>query len=422
MLITGVVIVVLLLFLGVPLWLTFLGISLVVLWGLPPDVLAVHLFNSLDIYALLAVPGFVFAAEVMVRGGMAERLVDWVASFFGRIPGGMPLTTVVAAEVFGAISGSSTATVAAVGGVLYPGLRQSRYSEKFSLGLLTSMGAIAVIIPPSITMILFGAVSGASVGKLFLAGIFPGILIGAVVTAYSVWYALRHDVTARAAPWRWALVLRASRRVAWTMGAPLIIFGGIYSGFCTPTEASIILSIYAVAASMLVYRSFDLRGLWQVTVQSALLTAKIFVIVAAASTFSLVLVLKGIPQNLVGMMLSLGLGRFGILVVINVILLIAGMFMDPNSAIVVLVPLLVPVTRAIGVDIIHFGIIMTVNLAIGMFTPPFGLNLFVGASVFDVPAARVIAGCVPFVLLYIGALLLITYVPALSLWLPGLWH
>ncbi|RIY42395.1 TRAP transporter large permease [Neopusillimonas maritima] len=416
-------IVILLLILGFPLWLVFLsaGFALLTLTGagIPPDMLASRMFSSLNVYALLAVPGFIFAAELMVRGGMSNRLINWVTVLLGRVPGGVPVTTIVASEVFGAISGSSTATVAGIGKVLYPGLRQSGYGERFSLGLITSMGAIAVIVPPSITMILYGAVASVSVGDLFLAGIGPAILIGILITLYCIWYALRHSITAEAGKWDAAAVWRETKSAAWTLGAPVIIFGGIYSGFFTPTEASMVLSIYALVVTTCIYRDLSFKGVWEVAVEAALLTGKIFTIVAAASVFSVVLVIENIPDTMVEALTGWNMSPFMILLMLNLILLIAGMFMDPNSAIVVLVPLLLPIAVAAGIDMIHFGIIMTVNLAIGMFTPPFGLNLFVSTSIFNVSVGKVVRGVIPFILVYLVSLLVISYVPDISLWIPN---
>lgn len=417
------VLVILLLVLGFPLWLVFLsaGFALLTLTGagIPPDMLASRMFSSLNVYALLAVPGFIFAAELMVRGGMSNRLINWVTVLLGRVPGGVPVTTIVASEVFGAISGSSTATVAGIGKVLYPGLRQSGYGERFSLGLITSMGAIAVIVPPSITMILYGAVASVSVGDLFLAGIGPAILIGILITLYCIWYALHHSITTEVRKWDATAVWRETKSAAWTLGAPVIIFGGIYSGFFTPTEASMVLSIYTLLVTTCIYRDLSVKGVWEVAVEAALLTGKIFTIVAAASVFSVVLVIENIPDAMVEALTGWNMSPFMILLMLNLILLIAGMFMDPNSAIVVLVPLLLPIAVAAGVDMIHFGIIMTVNLAIGMFTPPFGLNLFVSTSIFNVSVGKVVRGVIPFILVYLVSLLIISYVPEISLWIPN---
>lgn len=410
-----------LLFLGVPLWMIFLSLAIGgMLWqGVSMEVVVQGLSGSINKLVLLAVPGFIFAGGIMAEGGMARRLIEWISAFLGRVPGGLPLTTVTAAELFGAISGSSSATVAALGKVLYPALRSNGYSEKFSLGLITSSGAIAIIIPPSITMILFSVMTNASVGKLFLAGFLPGILVGLCAAVYCVWYAMRHRITS-GRTWSGAEILRTTRAVGWTLGAPILIFGGIYGGFMTPTEASVAVSVYAVIVSVFVYRELTWRQVWEVTRATALLSAKVFIIVAAAGAFSWILTAQSVPQQTVGLLEPLQLSPTMILIMINVILLIVGMFLDPNSAVVLFAPLLWPLAQAAGVDLIHFGIIFTVNLAIGMFSPPFGLNIFVSASIFNAPSARIVAGLVPFFITYLIALAIITYVPWLSLVLPNL--
>jgi C4-dicarboxylate transporter DctM subunit len=355
----------------------------------------------------------------MGRGGMATRLINWISSFLGPVPGGMALTTVSAAELFGAISGSSAATVAALGNVLYGGLRRLGYDERFSLGLITSSGAIAIIIPPSITMILFSVMTNASVGKLFLAGFIPGIIVGICAAVYCVWYALRHKI-AEGRQWRVAEMVRTSREVIWTLGAPIIIFGGIYGGFATPTEASMLVSVYAVVVSVFIYRELTWREVWAITRETAQLSAKLFIIVAAAGVFSWVLAAENVPQTMVGFIDDLDLQPWMVLLLLNLLLLIVGMFMDPNSAVVLFAPLLWPIAQHAGVDLIHFGIIFTVNLAVGMFSPPFGLNIFVSCSIFKVPSTRVVNGLVPFFFTYLIALALITYIPRLSLFLPEL--
>ncbi|MGD9712954.1 MAG: TRAP transporter large permease, partial [Thermomicrobiales bacterium] len=349
---------------------------------------------------------------------MAARLINWIAALVGRVPGGMALTTISAAELFGAISGSSVATVAALGRILRTGLHEQGYHERFVLGLLTSSGAIAIIIPPSITMILFSVMTNASVGKLFLAGFIPGIVVGLCAAAYCIWYAIRHGVSA-GREWDLAEIWRTTREVFWTLGAPIVIFGGIYGGFTTPTEASMIVSVYAVIVSLLIYREITFKGVWDVLKETADLTAKLFIIVAAAGVFSWYLAAEAVPQTIVSHIDGLKLEPWMILLVINGVLLLVGMFMDPNSAVVLLAPLLWPIAQHAGVDLIHFGIIFTVNLAIGMFTPPFGLNLFVAGSLFRAPLADIVAGLVPFFVMYFIALMLVTYIPALSLWLPN---
>jgi C4-dicarboxylate transporter, DctM subunit len=410
-----------LLFVGIPLWMIFMVMAIAAMtWqGVSMEVVVQGLTGTINNLVLLSVPGFIFAGTVMGRGGMATRLINWISAFLGRVPGGMALTTVSAAELFGAISGSSAATVAALGNVLYRGLRRLGYDERFSLGLITSSGAIAIIIPPSITMILFSVMTNASVGQLFLAGFIPGIVVGLCAAVYCVWYAFRHKIT-EGRTWNAAEMLRTSREVIWTLGAPIIIFGGIYGGFTTPTEAAMVVSVYAVIVSVLVYRELTWREVWAITRETAQLSAKLFIIVAAAGVFSWVLAAESVPQTMVGVVDRLDLPPWMVLLLINLILLIVGMFMDPNSAVVLFGPLLWPLAQHVGVDLIHFGIIYTVNLAIGMFSPPFGLNIFVSCSIFKVSSSRVVSGLVPFFIAYLIALGFITYIPALSLFLPHL--
>jgi C4-dicarboxylate transporter DctM subunit len=406
---------------GIPIWMIFLIMALAAMtWqGVSMEVVVQGLTGTLNNLVLLSVPGFIFAGSVMGRGGMAVRLINWTSALLGRVPGGMALTTVSAAELFGAISGSSAATVAALGPVLYQGLVKLGFGQRFSLGLLTSSGAIAIIIPPSITMILFSVMTNASVGRLFLAGFLPGIVVGLCIAAYCVWYALRHGIASER---RFNLgeVLRTSREVIWTLGAPAIIFGGIYGGFMTPTEAAMVVSVYAVIVSVYIYRELTWADVWAIMRETAQLSARLFIIVAAAGVFSWILAAEAVPQRLVGFIDDLQLSPFMLLLLINIILLVVGMFLDPNSAVVLFAPLLWPVAQHAGVDLIHFGIIFTVNLAIGMFSPPFGLNIFVSSGIFKASSSQVAASLGPFFLAYLAALAIITYCPPLSLALPSL--
>ena len=410
-----------LLFLGIPMWMIFLLMAITgMTWhGVSMEVVVQGLTGSIDKIVLLAVPGFIFAGGVMGKGGMSNRLINWISAFLGRVPGGLPLTTVAAAELFGAISGASSATVAALGKILYPALLKNGYGDRFSLGLISSSGAIAIIIPPSITMILFAVMTNASVGRLFLAGFLPGIVVGLCAGVYCVWYALKHKITS-GRTWSVGEILRTSREVVWTLGAPALIFVGIYGGYMTPTEASMAVSVYAVLVSVYVYRELTWTEVWEVTRETAMLSAKVFIIVAASGVFSWILTAEAVPQKMVAGINEMGLSPVMVLVMINVILLIVGMFLDPNSAVILFTPLLWPVAEHAGVDLIHFGIIYTVNLAIGMFTPPFGLNIFVTCSIFKVSSSRVVRGLYPFFVTYLVALAIITYVPALSLYLPNL--
>ena len=411
----------LLLFLGIPMWMIFLVLAAAgMAWkGVSMEVVVQGLTGSINKLVLLSVPGFIFAGGVMGQGGMSKRLIDWISALLGRVPGGLPLTTITAAEMFGAISGSSSATVAALGKILYPALLKAGYGERFSLGLITSSGAIAIIIPPSITMILFSVMTNASIGSLFLAGFLPGIVVGLCAAVYCVWYAIRNKMS-EGREWSAAEILSTSRSVIWTLGAPALIFGGIYGGFMTPTEASMAVSVYAVIVSVFIYKELRWGEVWDITRETALLSAKVFIIVAASGAFSWLLTAEQVPQQMVALITENNLSPVMILLLINLILLVVGMFLDPNSAVILFTPLLWPIAQHAGVDLIHFGIIFTVNLAIGMFSPPFGLNIFVSSSIFGVSSSRVVAGLAPFFVVYLIALMIITYVPELSLILPRL--
>ena len=410
---------VVLLVLGFPIFLILLATSAVLVlfvMGVPATQLHITMFGSVDKFALIAVPFFLFAGELMGRGGMSKRIVDCVLAAAGRVRGSLGITTVGACTIFGALSGSAPATVAALGRLLYAPLRKAGYRERFSNGLLTSSGGIAVVIPPSIAMILYGAAAEQSVALLFVAGIIPGLLIAALLGVYVYVYAARRGIREGQA-FDAAIFFRAIRSGIWALGMPVIVLGGIYAGVVSPTESAGIACVYAIVVTRYVYRDIDWRGIWNVAVDSMYLTAQVLIIVAAAGVFSWLLTVSGLPQGLVAWIGGLQLAPWMVLLAVNLLLLLVGCFLDPNSAILVLTPLLLPVMLAIGVDPIHFGIIMTVNLAIGMFTPPFGLNIFVAQAMFKTPIKEIYSGLLPFIALNLVALGLVTYLPGLSLWL-----
>jgi C4-dicarboxylate transporter DctM subunit len=408
-----------LLFAGMPIFIILLVtsmLSLAFVMNVPLTAVPQMMFGAIDKFSLLAVPFFIFAGEILSNGGISERLMRWVESLLGAVRGSVALTTVGTCEFFGAISGSSPATVAAVGKTLYPALRQGGYDERFSLGLVTSCGAIAGIIPPSITLILYGAAAEESVAKLFIAGVLPGILVGVFTACYILYYAYARDLmpTERFSARRLA---QRTRESIWAILAPVIILGTIYGGICTPTESAGIACVYAVLVTRFLYRTLTWRRLLELSVSSAILTAQIMIIVAASGVFSWLLTISGVPQAIVRFIADQQVSPVMLLLAINVFLLIAGCFIDPGSAVLVLTPLLVPIVKHAGIDPVHFGIIVTVNLSIGMFTPPFGLNLFVAQGLFQVPVGRIVRGVLPFLVVQLAALLLITYVPWLSLYL-----
>lgn len=408
-----------LLALGFPIYIIFLtasAVALTVVVRVPPTVMVQTMFGSLDVFALIAVPFFIFFGEIIARGGISKRLINWFLSLFGGLPGSLALATLGATEVFSAMSGASAAATAAIGRTMYPALLAGGYRQQFAAGLMTSVGSIDVVIPPSIAMILYGASAQESVALLYLAGFVPGILIGAFLALYIVFHALRNRVPVTSG-FQWPTFLRSTRQVLWSLGAPLLILGGIYSGIFTPTEAAGMAVVYAMVVSVALHRDLKVKDIWQIAANSAILTAQIMVIVAASGGFSWLLTVSGIPQAIIAWINSLVVPPWAVMLVINLFLLLVGALIDPTSAILVLTPLLLPIARAIGFDPIHFGIIMAVNLAIGMYTPPFGLNIFVMQALFGLPVRRIVPGIVPFFLINVGALMLITYIPEISLFL-----
>ena len=407
-----------LLLLGFPIFLILLSASaILLLFFMNVPTTAVHqvMFGSVDKFALIAVPFFLFAGEIMGVGGMSRRIVEWVLALMGNLRGCRGLSTVGACTVFGAISGSSVATIAAVGKLMYPVLRE-KYDARFSAGLICATGAIDILIPPSIAMILYGASAEQSVALLFIAGVFPGLVMAAFQGTYVLYYARKHNVR-DGAPFSWRKVGHLSKTGFWSLGAPFVILGGIYGGIFSPTEAAGIACVYGILVCKFIYGDVTWKGLWNVAVNSMYLTAQVLIIVAAAGVFSWILTVSGIPQQTVEIVKGFADTQWQMLIIVNVFLLIIGCFIDPGSAILVLTPLLVPIMKAYGVDLIHFGIVMTMNLAIGMFTPPFGLNIFVTQALTKVSLRELYPGLVPFIILTILALMVVTYVPWLSLYL-----
>ena len=413
-----------LLFVGFPIYLILFITALIALsfiLGGSPTIVQTTIFGSLDSFPLLAIPFFIFAGEIMGRGGIAKRIIVWVISIVGGVRGSLALTTIASSELFGAMSGSAVGTVAAVGRRLLPALRENGYDERFAVSLIAASGAIAVVIPPSIPLIIYGVVAQQPVTVLFLAGILPALLIGLVDAAYVLWYARTTGVPTTARQ-RWSDILTSTRDAAWALGTPVVIFGGIYGGIFTPTEAAGVAVVYAFAVSMFVYKDIGWSELWKITMASAKLIAQIMIIVAAAGLYSWTLTTSGIPQQVVALVTGAHIGLYGTLVIFNLVLLFVGSFLEPPAAILVLTPVFLPVVTALGMSPIHFGIVVAVNLSVGMYMPPFGLNLFASHSLFGAPLSSIYRGVIPFLVINLVALIVITYVPQISLLLPAWAH
>ncbi len=403
-----------LLVLGLPIFLTLFVTCIVILLvaGLPTGGIQIYMFGSLDNFPLLAIPFFVLAGEIMAQGGVARRIVVWVISVIGGVRGSLAVTTVAASELFGAMTHTAVGTVVAVGRMTYPSLRESGYDERFAAGLIASSGAIAVVIPPSIAMIIYSMVAQQSAIALFTAGILPSLLIGLVDTLYVMAYARFKGVPSNPRT-SWGAIWASTRDASWSLGTIIVIFGGIYGGIFTPTEAAGVAVIYSLFVTMVVHREVSFSDLWRIITSAVGLIAQIMIIVTAAGIYATLLTTSGIPQQIVASINGLHLPAWALLLCLNVILLAMGSFLEPPAAILILTPLLLPIVQAVGVHPIHFGIIMAVNLSIGMYTPPFGLNLFASQAVFETPLGTVYRGVLPFVLLNFVTLLVITYVPVI---------
>ena len=382
--------------------------------------IAQNLVTGCDSFPIMAIPFFVFAGELMGGGGISRRLLNVANVFFGRIRGGLAIVTVVVCMFFAAISGSGPATVAAVGGMVVPTMLQKGYDRKFVLALIAAAGSIGVIIPPSIPMVVYSVTTNSSVSKLFLAGFVPGLLIGLVLIGYSYFFAVSHGYKGDEEPFSAKKALKEVKDSIFALLSPVIILGGIYGGIFTPTEAAAVSVIYSLVIGCLVYKELDLKQLMTVTKNACETTATILIVIGCAAGFSKVLTLGRIPTTVATFLTTMTDSKILILLLINILLLIVGCFMETLCAIMILAPILFPVVTALGVDVTHFGIIMVVNLAIGFITPPLGVNLFVASRVGETTLDDVIKGIIPFLIVMIVVLLFITYVPAISMLLPDL--
>lgn len=387
--------------------------------NLPDPAVVQKIFGGIDHTTLLAIPFFIFAAHLMGSGQIARNLTELVRALIGHTRGGMGHTVVGGSMAFGSVSGSAPATVAAMGKMVYPEMRKSGFSQKFSLGLLVASAETALLIPPSITFIIYGWMTGTSIARLFAGGLAVGLFLGLAFAIYVMIEARRTGI--QVAPrTTWKERLKAVKDASWALGMPVIILGGIYSGFITPTEAAAVSVIYAIFVEMVIYRNFGFQDLFRITEQSAISTSVIFVLLAMGGLISYFVTLAQVPTQISDFLAMVEAGPLTFLLVVNVCFLIAGMFIDPNSALLILVPPLFPVAMALGIDPVHFGMIVTLNISLGMITPPFGLDIFVASSTLGKPVLDIVKGVWPFVVVNLIVLLIVTYVPGISLFIPKL--
>ncbi|UUP19340.1 TRAP transporter large permease [Nitratireductor thuwali] len=387
--------------------------------NLPDPVVVQKVLGGINHTTLLAIPFFILAAELMGQGQIARRLTGFVKALVGHTRGGMGYTTIGGSMAFGSVSGSAPATVAAMARMVYPEMRAAGFRERFSLGLIVSSAETALLIPPSITFIIYGWMTGTSVAKLFVGGLAVGLTLG-LAFAIMVAVEARMSGIERGMPLSWGARLSALREAGWALGMPVIILGGIYSGYFTPTEAAAVSVVYAIFVEAFVFRELTLGKLFAVTERAAVSTSIIFILLAMGGLLSYFITLAQVPGFITSFLESVNAGPIFFLVVVNVTFLIAGMFIDPNSALLILVPPLYPVAVALGIDPVHFGMIVTLNISIGMITPPFGLDLFVASSTLSKPVLSIVSGVWSFIAANIAVLLIITYVPGISTFLPWL--
>jgi len=387
--------------------------------GIPDAVLVQKMVGGINHTTLLAIPFFIIAAEVMSSGEIARRLTTFIKACFGHRTGGLGHTTIGSAMAFGSVSGSAAATVAAIGKLMYPDLRKIGYSDKFSLGLIVSSAETAILIPPSITMIIYGWMTGTSITALFAGGLAVGMVLGLAFAALVVFESKRNNVGSAPALAKGEFLLRF-KEARWALGMPVIILGGIYSGIFTATEAAAVSVIYALLVESIIYKNLNWSRFFQLIERGAVSSTVIFVLLAMGSVLSYFVTVIQLPDLLTNFLVSIDAGTVTFLLAVNIAFFIAGMFIDPNSALLILVPPLFPVATALGIDPIHFGLVVTLNIGIGMITPPFGLDIFVAASTLQKPVMTIINGVWPFLFVNILVLMLITYVPGISTFLPNL--
>ncbi|ANK79505.1 MAG: C4-dicarboxylate ABC transporter permease [Rhizobiales bacterium NRL2] len=371
------------------------------------------LWTSVNREVLLAIPMFVLAGNIMTRGSIARRLIDIMRALTQWLPGGLAVCTILSCAVFAALSGSSPVTLLAVGSIMYPALIAQGYPKKFSLGALASAGTLGIVIPPSIPLILYGIVTEQSIVDLFLAGIVPGLLLTVVLTAYSLF----HNRHIEAFPFEVRQLGRALKDGVFALMTPAILLGGIYSGFFSATEAAAVAVGYAVLVEIFIHRELQPRDFYGIAVETSRLLGTLLPIVAIALSINLLLTAERIPQELAVWMTSLVDSPFAFLVILNIFLLIVGCLVDIGAAILILAPILLPIAQAYGIDPIHFGIIMVVNLEIGYITPPIGLNLIVAMTAFKEDFLLICRSVLPFIALMVFVLILVVWIPGLSLWL-----
>jgi len=414
-----------------------LGLSvltyLFILSDVDPKMVGLKLFTSIDRFEIMAIPFFILAGNFLTAGGVARRMIDFATSLIGHWYGGLGLAGVVACALFAAISGSSVATVVGIGSIMLPALLQNGYPPRFGAGVIATSGALGILFPPSINLVIYAVatsgmqprgptgavVDSASVGQLFIAGVVPGLILAGMLGATTWYRAWRNDYP-RMLRASWRECAQAFRQSVWGLSLIVLVLGGIYSGLFTPTEAAAVAAVYAFIVAVFVYKGLKFSEVPAVLLKAASMSAMILYIITNAAVFSWLLTSEQIPQSMAGWMTAQGFGTVGFLLATNIVLLAAGNFMDPAAIVLIMAPILFPMGAALGVNPVHLGVLMAVNMEVGLCHPPVGLNLYVASGITGMGIAELTVAVLPWLLTMLIFLVMVTYIPALSLWLPHL--
>jgi C4-dicarboxylate transporter DctM subunit len=385
----------------------------------PIESVALKLFTGIEKFEIMAIPFFILAGNFLTHGGVARRMINFASSMVGHWHGGLALAGVMACALFAAVSGSSPATVVAIGSIILPAMVKQGYPKSFGAGVITTSGALGILIPPSIVMVMYSVSTNTSVGKLFMAGVIPGIML-AFFLGLTTWYLARKNNYPKLKKATWAERGAAFRKSAWGLLLIVIVMGGIYSGKFTPTEAAAMAAVYAFVVAVFVYKDMSMKQVPKVLLDSAAMSAMLLYIITNAVLFSFLITSENIPQSMAAVITDMGMGPIGFLLVVNVLLLLAGNVMEPSSIVLIMAPILFPVAMKLGIDPVHFGILIIVNMEVGMCHPPVGLNLYVASGITKMGITELTVAVWPWLLTMLAFLGLVTYVPAISLWLPNL--
>ena len=383
----------------------------------PLESVALKLFTGIEKFEIMAIPFFILAGNFLTHGGAAKRMITFATSMVGHWYGGLGLAGVLACALFAAVSGSSPATVVAIGSILLPAMVRAGFPNKFGAGIITTAGALGILIPPSIVLVMYSVATNTSVGALFMAGVVPGLALAGVLGGVTYWRARKFNYP-RLPKASWGERWKAFRASAWGLLLIVIVMGGIYAGVFTPTEAAAMSAVYAFFVAVFIYKDMGLKDVPKVLLNSANMSAMLLYIITNAVLFSFIMTNENIPQALADWMLGNGLGVITFLLAVNVILLLAGNFMEPSSIVLIFAPILFPVAMKLGIDPVHFGIIMVVNMEVGMCHPPVGLNLYVASGITKMGITELTVAVWPWLLAMLGFLAVVTYWPGLSLWFP----